>query len=513
MNTTHSKTRSKKGFNIVELIIVVIVIAILTAITVVGYNLVRANAIDTAVKTEAKASASALETYRNGQSAYPTNCATAGAKVGTGRTLTCNVSANGQNFCASVTQGSVSYVTSNLAQTPVLGSCSGTESVPVGTEFTEVSTGEGTSCGIAGGKAYCWGVNWGGMLGNGSMSDSLVPEAVVDTGVLAGKTVTDIAVGDAHGCAVASGQAFCWGEGSRGQLGNGALNDSLVPVAVSTAGVLAGKTVTKIAVNGDQTCLIANGLPYCMGDTYNGALGNGVLVRTSVSSPVAVTATGVLAGKTVTDISVGGYYAYNACVIASGQAFCWGSNGWGSLGNGTTTNSAVPVAVSTAGVLAGKTVTAIDIYEYQTCAVANGQAYCWGGNGSSQLGNNSTTDSYVPVAVYTGGVLAGKTVTSISPGDYFSCAIADGKPYCWGDNQGNLGNGTTVDSMVPVAVNVSGVLAGRTAVAISSGYNHVCVLADSRVSCWGDSVNWWPGSLGNGSSSGSTTPTALAPLH
>ena len=512
MNTLHS-SQTKKGFSLVEVIIVIVVIAILAAITVVAYNFVRADAIDTALKTETKTSASALEVYRIGQNIYPSNCATADVKVGSGRTLTCNVATSGQSFCVSVSQGAQSYVASNLAQTPVAGKCSGTESVPVGTEFTAISTGEGTSCGVAGGKAYCWGVNWGGMLGNGTTSDSLVPQAVVDTGVLAGKTVTDIAVGDAHGCAVASGQAYCWGEGSAGQLGNGALNDSLVPVAVSTSGVLAGKTVTKIAVNGDQTCLIANGQAYCMGDTYNGALGNGVTVRTKVSSPVAVTATGVLAGKTVTDIAVGGYYAYNACVVASGQAFCWGSNGFGSLGTGNTTISGVPVAVSTAGVLAGKTVTDIDIYEYQACAVANGQAYCWGGNGSSQLGNNSTTDSYVPVAVNTAGVLAGKTVTSISAGDYFSCAIASGKPYCWGDNQGNLGNGTTVDSMVPVAVDVTGALAGKTAISISSGYNHVCALADNRVSCWGDSVNWWPGSLGNGSSSGSTTPTSLAPLQ
>ena len=131
----------------------------------------------------------------------------------------------------------------------------------------------------------------------------------------------------------------------------------------------------------------------------------------------------------------------------AGRAASWGDNQYGQLGNNSTAGSAVPVAVDTAGVLAGKTVTAISTGSYHSCAVADGRVYCWGNNGYGQLGNNTTTDSSVPVAVNTDGVLAGRTVIAISTGAYHSCAVADGKAYCWGYNgDGQLGNNSTTGS-------------------------------------------------------------------
>ena len=96
-----------------------------------------------------------------------------------------------------------------------------------------------------------------------------------------------------------------------------------------------------------------------------------------------------------------------------------------------------------------------------------------------QLGNNSTANSSVPVKVDTSGVLAGKTIKQISTGHYHTCAVAsDDKMYCWGENNnGELGNGSTVDSRVPVAVNMTGVLAGKTIKQISTGPSyHTCVM-------------------------------------
>ncbi|MGB4420606.1 MAG: hypothetical protein WBI29_02300, partial [Candidatus Saccharimonadales bacterium] len=92
---------------------------------------------------------------------------------------------------------------------------------------------------------------------------------------------------------------------------------------------------------------------------------------------------------------------------------------------------------------------------YHACAIASDdQAYCWGNNSSGALGNNSTTNSLVPVAVYTAGVLSGKTMTSITVGAVFSCATAsDGQAYCWGaGTTSQLGNGSTANSSVPVLV-------------------------------------------------------------
>src|SRR5690606_41023107 len=126
--------------------------------------------------------------------------------------------------------------------------------------------------------------------------------------------------------------------------------------------------------------------------------------------------------------------------------YCWGSGSSGKLGNGSTDSSSVPVAVSTSGVLAGKTVTDISVGSSSACAIADGSAYCWGQNIVGGLGNGSRVDSSVPVAVSTSGVLAGKTVTDISAGQH-ACAVADGEAYCWGSgNSGRLGNGSTDSS-------------------------------------------------------------------
>ena len=155
----------------------------------------------------------------------------------------------------------------------------------------------------------------------------------------------------------------------------------------------------------------------------------------------------------------------HSCVLKGGQAYCWGSNYAGQLGDGGTAQSDVPVAVDTSGVLAGKTLTQIAATEYNTCALdSSGAAYCWGLNGAGQLGDGNFTSTDSPVAVYTGGVLAGKTLTQISAGGDSICALdSNGAAYCWGDNNsGQLGNGDEgpiAGSDVPVAVVTSGALA------------------------------------------------------
>ena len=190
-------------------------------------------------------------------------------------------------------------------------------------------------------------------------------------------------------------------------------------------------SANQISAGGLHTCAIApDNNVYCWGNGYFGILGNNSTADSSV--PVAVSTTGVLAGKTIKQISAGGSYT---CAIASDdKAYCWGNGSGGVLGNGSTTDSSVPVAVSTTGVLAGKTIKQISVGNFHTCAIASDdKAYCWGYNSFRQLGNNSTADSSVPVAVSTTGVLAGKTIKQISAGGSHTCAIAsDNKAYCWG---------------------------------------------------------------------------------
>ena len=248
-------------------------------------------------------------------------------------------------------------------------------------------------------KAYCWGSNNNGQLGNGSTTSSRVPVAVNMSGVLAGKTIKQISVGEYHTCAVASDdKAYCWGSNNNGQLGNGSTTSSRVPVAVNMSGVLAGKTIKQISVEFSTNCVVASdNKTYCWGGNSNGQLGNDSLTNSNI--PVAVNTSGVLAGKTIKQISAGGDHS---CVIASDdKLYCWGFNSNGELGNNSSVSSSVPVAVNTDGVLAGKVIKQMSAGFSNTCAVDSGYGiYCWGYNSNGQLGNNSTNNSRVPTYVY-----------------------------------------------------------------------------------------------------------------
>jgi alpha-tubulin suppressor-like RCC1 family protein len=372
---------------------------------------------------------------------------------------------------------------------------------------SSISAGLDHACALESGRAYCWGQNASGDLTNPNH-----PVAVDTSGVLAGKTLTQItANGPACGLDQ-SGAAYCWGFTDFGELGDGSdAGSSSVPVAVDTSGVLAGKTLSQVTAGLQDACAMdGSGAAYCWGFGLFGQLGNGSTDDSSV--PVAVDTGGVLAGKALTEISDG---AQEACGLdRSGAAYCWGRNNDGQLGDGSTDDSSVPVAVDTGGVLAGKTLTQISAGAGFTCALDSaGAAYCWGFNFNGQLGDGSTDDSSVPVAVDTGGVLAGKTLTQITAGNEGVCALArTGTGYCWGDNSGGeLGDGSTDDSSVPVAVDTGGVLAGRTLTQITIGGKDACALdSTGAIYCWGNNQVF--GALGAHSSKKlSTVPVLVGP--
>ena len=362
-----------------------------------------------------------------------------------------------------------------------------------------ISAGGDHTCAVISGNGYCWGENYNGELGDGTHINSGFPAAVDTSGVLAGKTLTQISAGYEHTCALdAAGAAYCWGLNSYGQLGDASTSSTSAPVAVDVSGVLAGKTLIQITAGIADTCALdAAGAAYCWGDNSYGQLGDGSTTGSSV--PVAVDTSGVLAGKTLTQITPDHEHTC-ALDATAGTVYCWGGNSYSQLGDGSTTGSSVPVAVDTSGVLAGQAITQIAVGWYDTCALdaTAGTVYCWGRNSYGQLGDGSTTDSSVPVAVDTGGVLAGKPLTQITIGAYDMCAIdASGAAYCWGDNHfGELGDGSTTDSSVPVAVDTGGVLAGQALTQITAGVWHTCsVAANGGVYCWGRGAS---GELGDG---------------
>jgi len=214
---------------------------------------------------------------------------------------------------------------------------------------------------------------------------------------------------------------------------------------------------------------------------------------------------------TIPAISAGG--AHSCALLSTGAVKCWGYNGSGRLGDGTTTDSSTPVQVKdAAGTGTLSNVIQISAGEYHTCALlSGGTVECWGHNTNGQLGNGTWTDSSIPVQVKDAagtGTLA--NVTQISSGVLHTCALlTDNTVVCWGRNEyGQLGNGTTTGSSIPVQVKDAagtGTLANVTQ--IEAGGFHTCaLLTDHTVECWGYNGS---GQLGNGTWADSSTPVQV----
>jgi hypothetical protein len=225
---------------------------------------------------------------------------------------------------------------------------------------------------------------------------------------------------------------------------------------------------------------------------------------------VRVDTSGALAGRFLSQISAGGE-TFTCAVDTGGRAYCWGDNSPGTLCNGSTNSSDIPVPVDTTGALNGKVLSQISSGDEHACALdTSGAAYCWGFNDSGDLGFSGQTR--VPVAVDTSGALSGKTLTQISAGAENTCAVdAVGQAFCWGFGlNGALGNGSINSSTAPVAVDTSGALAGKSLAQISTGADHVCAADEAdAVFCWGLDTS---GQLGNNSTSRSLVPVLVGSL-
>jgi len=374
------------------------------------------------------------------------------------------------------------------------GQISTASTPPLLSNIKAIETGERHVCAVTkNGAVKCWGENYGGQLGVGTANIlqivGLTPLNVI--GLTNG--VKSITAGKEHSCALLmSGEVKCWGQNQHGQLGDGTYYDGhRVPMPV----IGLPNDIISISAGRFHTCaLTSSGDVFCWGQNTKGQLGDGTTTRSSI--PVKIG----FSNKTIVQISSG--IAHTCAISSDGEAFCWGANGSGQLGDGTTIQRLIPTTVS--GMSSGfKSISSgLD----HTCAlVTNGDLKCWGSNEEGQLGDGTTTRRLTPTNV-TGLT---ENIIKVSSGYVYTCAVnKSGGVLCWGRNRsGQIGDGTTTNRWQPVGVN--GLTSGI--VAISSGQDFSCaVMSDSGVKCWGDNSF---GQLGDMTNNRKLTPIDVLGLE
>lgn len=314
--------------------------------------------------------------------------------------------------------------------------------------------------------AACWGEGDRGEIGDGALVARTVPTSVAD---LAVGHVVEIATGVGHACALLpSDEVRCWGGGLLGQLGHGRPSVRSVPIDVR---IQDGEPVMKMALGSMHACAVTvSGGMQCWGSNFIGQLGDGTTLAHMLPAPVE----GVFAHE---DVSAGSSITCSVAADASGQrgAYCWGSGSQAELGNGGSDPKVVPTLVRDSADMVS-----LSSRTGATCAIlSSGRAKCWGVNTDGQLGLAGGSRVWLPD--YPNG-LSG--LTEVSMGYFHACAIqSPGTLQCWGANHfGQLGDGTTDSSALPVTV----VGLGGSVISVSVGFARTCAVIDTgAVKCWG----------------------------
>ena len=330
---------------------------------------------------------------------------------------------------------------------------------------TQVSLFEKHGCAVStANRAYCWGRNSNGQLGDGSTTNRRVPVAVGG-----GLTFRQISTGVSHTCAVTTTDlAYCWGNNGRGQLGDGTTTRRLMPRAVM--GGLAFREVTTAT---KHTCGVTTAnVVYCWGDNISGQLGAGT------TGGMQLTPRRIAGTLQFRQLSAGSQHT--CAVSTTNRIFCWGLNSTGQVGDGTTTNR--PRAIQVAGDLFFRQVGAGRLH---TCAVTpENVVYCWGDNTSGAVDNpNGFTTNIHLVPVRVEGTFR---IRQVDGGLRHSCGVTPtDKAKCWGFD---VGTGVLTAS--------NSVLTTFDFRQATGGYGATCgVTVDNYPYCWGTNDE---GELGTG---------------
>jgi len=374
----------------------------------------------------------------------------AGDELGPPKFASVNAGVDGPHSCALTTDGEAyCWGGDNFLGELGTGSVSRTlepfttaQRVTGGIRFSTISTGAGYTCGTtAEATVYCWGMN------TAINATGTVNEGTPTPAPLAGARWSAVQLGMVGPCGIVpEGGATC---GARSGSSYVFVTIASSPRFESFSRYQTFVAAPELGRNGSRSyqhqCAISAGAVYCWGDNGSGELGNGTTAAaaapTRIASPLQFTRVGT--------------GAFHSCALAAdGTAWCWGAGTYGALGNGGVAASATPVQVA-----GGLRFTALSVGLYHSCAVAtDGAAYCWGLNANGQLGSTSTARSADGLAFTASptAVAGGLRWKEASAGTRHSCGITrDSKLHCWGLNtSGQLGDGTTTSSMAPVPVRI-----------------------------------------------------------
>lgn len=296
------------------------------------------------------------------------------------------------------------------------------------------------------------------------------PISAIPTPTKEASVVKRLALGATHTCVINSdAEVLCWGDNEWGQLGDGTTESNLIPTLLSGL----GSGAIAIASEELYTCALTNdGKVFCWGGNEMGDITYPPLDSRLTPTPIGGLPTNIV------DLAVG---RAHACALdADGSIICWGKNDKGQLGDGTTTDSTVPMHV----VDAPDNIISIDAGYANTCALtSDGNVYCWGDNKLGQIGDGTLEPRLTPtLATRLPGNIAAITVQQ----DH-SCALSEnGAVYCWGLSLfGEAEEINTNDD--PKVSPVEGL--PKDIIAITAGGTHNCALTGGdNIYCWGNNM-------------------------
>ncbi len=515
---TIPKKQNYRGFTIVELLVVIVVIGILAAITIVSYSGISNRAKIASIQSDLKNAINILEIDKvNGGDSYPSSLSLANSGKGLSKSSDTQYSFRYSNnsYCLTASSISSPNIVYNVSSEDL-----SIESGKCPTLWKDISVTYSSSCGITVEKnAYCWGSNISGRLGDNTLTaQSLIPKSVYVTGLPVGDEIFNSISSRSSdsACALSSNQkSYCWGQNTYGQFGNNTTTSpSLKPMASASSYLF-----NSISTGWYHTCGVTNSnAGYCWGYNNNGQLGNGTRGAGADSlTPSAVnTASFDIGFRAFKYISAG--HGSSCGISTNDKAYCWGYNAAGQFGIGSSNNYfESPTAVNVSSLpVADRTFISIETDSQTTCGITSiNNVYCWGSGPGGGIGDNTGVSRLLPTIINTTSLPIGDDkFKNISVGADSTCAVSmNDTLYCWGYNNaaGRLGTGDTNNQLKPVAVNVSGLPTNhRKFKKISIEGDHTCAITtNDRLYCWGDNSQ---GQLGNNSTNQSMTPILVTSI-